>query len=160
MPSSWRARRTIAVSTESTPRSAGQVAGGVEQRRQLRLPPAAGRERLADLQGEQLDPLQLGELAPSAAGRPRPDQRPLVGDRGGVLEQQVEELGGAARRPDAAPLHGPAASWRAAAGLAGPASMCAPPTVHDQRRAGDRARPTASTARPPRRPPPPARSAA
>ena len=110
------------------PAQRGEVAGGVEQRGQLRLPPPAGRERLADLQGEQLEPAR----ARRARRRPRPaararTQRPLVLDRRGVLEQQVEVLAAAATAAGPRPVR----QRRVTPGILAVGTQCAlqPPSI-------------------------------
>ena len=130
VPSSWRARRTIAVQHGVDVAQGREVAGRVEQRRQLGLPAAAGGEGRPDPQGEQLDPLELGELVAVGAGRPGPDQRPLELDRGGVPSSSSKNSAARPAGVPSPPVAGPAAAGSRAAACRSRA-QCAlhPPSI-------------------------------
>ena len=95
VPSSCRARRTIASQHRVQVPQRGEVAGGVEQRGQLRLAPPPALQQRPHLQREHLGPLQLVDLgrrrpaarAPPAAARTRP-RRP----RGQQLEESAAAM--------------------------------------------------------------------
>ena len=83
----------------------GQVAGGVEQRRELGLPAPAGGEGLPDRQGQGLDALQLGQLG----GRRR--RRPARGPAAARTRSPARPPRSSSKNSAARPAGVPAPPW-------------------------------------------------